>query len=87
MLRLARKEEIERDYPNGLLVQDEEEKSKTQFPMDNKKNNVRRETESEEESSFGSAKQFVFRDSFALIQSGFGWSHVKIFIINCLDSL
>lgn len=37
-----------------------------------KKNNVRREIESGEESSFGSAKQFVFRDSFASIQSDSG---------------
>lgn len=61
------------------------EKGETQFSMDNKKNNVGRETESEEESSFGSPEQFVFRDSFALIQSGFCESRAEMFVVNCLD--
>jgi len=64
---------------------DEEEKRETQFSMDNKKNNIRREIESGEESSFGLAKQFVFLDSFASIQSSSEWNHAEIFITNCLD--
>lgn len=63
----------------------ERKKAKLNFPWIIKKNNVRRETESGGESSFGSAKQFVSRDSFASIRSDSGRSHVEIFIINCSD--
>lgn len=46
-----------------------QKKAKLNFPWIIKKNNVRRETENGKKSSFGLAKQFLFRDSFASIQS------------------